>query len=68
MMPAWRKSSYSVNNGACIEVAVTPTPDLASGYMISARDSKHPDGPVLAFAPSDWMTFISALKSSPPLV
>lgn len=34
----WRKSSFSADNGACIEVA---------GTLGAVRDSKNPSGPVL---------------------
>ena len=40
---AWRTSNYSGSNGgACVEIG---TADLA----VAVRDSKHPDGPQLAF-------------------
>lgn len=38
---AWRKSSLSVHNGACVEVAMLPR-------GAALRDSKRPGGPVLA--------------------
>lgn len=38
----WRKSSYSVGRGECIEI------DADSGNAVGIRDSKNPDGPVLA--------------------
>lgn len=38
----WRKSSYSGQQGECVEVA-----DLTS--QIGVRDSKNPAGPVLTF-------------------
>ena len=41
---AWRKSSYS---GDSIEVGTT-------GPAITVRDSKHPNGPQLAFASATW--------------
>jgi hypothetical protein len=42
---AWRTSSYSGSNGgACVEVGTT-------GASVAVRDSKHPNGPQLAFAP-----------------
>jgi hypothetical protein len=44
----WRKSSYSSGNGgACVEV----------DYVITMRDSKDPDGPVLTFTPDEWQAF-----------
>jgi hypothetical protein len=55
---AWRTSSYSGSNGgACVEVG---TADLA----VAVRDSKHPDGPQLAFAADTWTTFTEQLKAT----
>jgi hypothetical protein len=54
----WRKSSYSASNGgACVEVAD------GSAAMVAVRDSKDPEGPVLAFAPHEWQAFIAAIKA-----
>ena len=54
----WRTSSYSGSNGgACVEVG---TADLA----VAVRDSKHPDGPQLAFAADTWTTFTEQLKAT----
>ncbi|MFE4825957.1 DUF397 domain-containing protein [Streptomyces sp. NPDC056672] len=52
----WRKSSYSGgSNGDCLEVA--------DGYAdIPIRDSKNPTGPTLLFRPTDWSSFIAAVK------
>lgn len=48
---AWRKSSYSGDNGgACIEVGT-------AGRAVAVRDSKDPDGPLLAFAADTWKAF-----------
>ena len=55
---AWRTSSYSGDNGgACIEVGTT-------GPAVAVRDSKHPNGPQLAFAPATWLAFTTQLKVS----
>ncbi|WP_030869767.1 DUF397 domain-containing protein [Streptomyces sp. NRRL S-37] len=49
---AWFKSSYSTDDGpACVEVALTPG-------TIHVRDSKHIQGPRLAFAPHHWAAFL----------
>ena len=54
----WRKSSYSSGNGgACVEVAVVPGSKEGSDYVITMRDSKDPDGPVLTFTPAEWKAF-----------
>jgi hypothetical protein len=54
----WRKSSYSGSNGGnCIEVA-----NNVPG-VVAVRDSKDPDGPVLAFAPDEWRAFTAAIKA-----
>ncbi|WSR42926.1 DUF397 domain-containing protein [Kitasatospora purpeofusca] len=56
---AWRKSSYSGDNGGeCVEVAlVSPSPDV-----VPVRDSKDPSGPVLLFPSAAWSSFLSALR------
>jgi hypothetical protein len=47
----WRKSSFSTANSDCVEVSFAPE-------TVAARDSKNPDGPVLAFAPTPWLAFL----------
>jgi hypothetical protein len=55
---AWRKSSYSSNNGGtCVEVA-DGFPDIAP-----VRDSKDPKGPALVFSADAWGFFISDVKA-----
>ena len=55
---AWRKSSYSGSNGGtCVEVA-TAAPAVA------VRDSKHPDGALLAFTADTWKAFTAEVKAS----
>ncbi|HSL09600.1 MAG TPA: DUF397 domain-containing protein [Pseudonocardiaceae bacterium] len=64
----WQKSSYSVNNGGCVEVGwrtssysgtngdcvqVAPAPD-----RVLVRDSKDPEGPALAVPTTAWRTFL----------
>ena len=45
---SWRKSSYSTSNGGnCVEVGTAPR-------TIAVRDSKDPDGPVLAVSREGW--------------
>jgi len=54
---AWRKSSYSGNNGGnCVEVAR----NLPG--VVALRDSKDPDGPHVAFTAEAWDTFIHDMK------
>ena len=55
---AWRTSSYSGDNGGtCVEVGTT-------GPAVAVRDSKHLDGPPLAFAANTWKAFIEQVKAS----
>jgi hypothetical protein len=51
----WRKSSYS--GGTCIEVA-------AAALAVAVRDSKDPDGPLLAFAADTWKAFAERVKTA----
>jgi hypothetical protein len=53
---AWRKSSYSGDNGgACIEVGTT-------GPAVAVRDSQDQRGPRLAFSTGTWKSFTDHLK------
>ncbi|MBP5867643.1 DUF397 domain-containing protein [Streptomyces sp. LBUM 1485] len=52
----WVKSSYSGDNSNCVEVAA-----LQRGHAV--RDSKNPNGPMLAFTAEEWGAFISGAKS-----
>jgi Domain of unknown function (DUF397) len=53
----WRKSSYSSQDGNCVEVA-TNLPGT-----VAVRDSKHPDGPKLLVSAVGWQAFIRCLKA-----
>jgi len=52
----WRKSTYSQNNGACVEVC-------DQGALVAFRDSKDPDGGELAFGRDQAAEFIRAVVS-----
>ena len=54
----WRKSSYSGSAGGnCVEVA------RHVPAVVAVRDSKDPDGPVLAFSRAEWQAFTARIKS-----
>ncbi|MFD7836966.1 DUF397 domain-containing protein [Streptomyces sp. NPDC059761] len=53
----WHKSSRSSSGGgACLEVSH----DFVT--VVSVRDSKEVDGPVLVFPASGWSSFVAAVK------
>ena len=54
---AWRKSTYSNDNGDCIEVG-----DGLVG-SVPVRDSKDPSGPVLLFPAAAFEAFVNAVRT-----
>jgi hypothetical protein len=53
----WRKSSHSDSGeGTCVEVA-------RAERLVAVRDSKNPDGPVLAFTPGEWHDFLAEIRT-----
>lgn len=54
---AWSKSSYSGNEGTCVEVA-----SLADGGR-AVRDSKDPAGPALRFTAAEWSAFTAGVQA-----
>jgi hypothetical protein len=57
----WRKSSYSMSNGHCLEVTRLP------GGRIGVRDTMAVAGPVLRFESEAWATLLVSLRTSPSL-
>ena len=50
----WRKSSYSSNNGSCVEVR-----RLRSA--VEVRDTKDRSGGVLTFSTDSWRSFVDSV-------
>jgi hypothetical protein len=55
--PAWRKSKYSVNDGACVEVG-------AIAGVVGVRDSTDRNGSELHCSADVWRFFISLARST----
>ncbi|MFC4016823.1 DUF397 domain-containing protein [Micromonospora sp. GCM10011542] len=55
----WRTSTRSSGNGNCVEVA-------AAAGQVAVRDSKDRSGPVLAFPPSAWRSFVRDVPTHDP--
>jgi hypothetical protein len=56
---SWRKSTFSLGNGACIEVA-----NIEYGDGVVVRDSKNPEGMNLVYHPASWNRFVGELKAA----
>ncbi|MGC4886636.1 DUF397 domain-containing protein [Micromonospora sp. DT227] len=59
--PRWRKSSFSGNQGNCVEVA----DNLRDA--VAVRDSKDPNGPTLVFSPTSWANFTNGFQNGTSL-
>jgi hypothetical protein len=53
--PVWKKSSFSDSAG-CVETT-------REGSLTRVRDSKDPDGPILAFNAHEWVAFLSGVRA-----
>ncbi|MFE6223856.1 MULTISPECIES: DUF397 domain-containing protein [unclassified Streptomyces] len=51
----WYKSSYSVEQGECVEVA-------SCVHSVHVRDSKDTDRPSLSVSPAAWGAFLDQVK------
>jgi hypothetical protein len=55
--PAWRTSTYSGQNGNCLQVAaLSPT--------VKVRDSKNPDGQHLVLTAAIWRAFTRRIHAA----
>jgi hypothetical protein len=52
----WHKSSYSSQDGNCVEVATN------LGGIVAVRDSKDPQGPALIFRADEWEAFTAGVR------
>lgn len=55
-IPAWRTSTYSGENGNCVQVAPLDT-------AVGVRDSKNPNAGHLTFPPDAFAAFLDTVKS-----
>ena len=53
----WVRSSYSMTNGNCVEVAKRP------GKVIEVRDSKDTEGLILSFTDTGWRLFLGGIRN-----
>lgn len=54
---AWRTSSYSGDNGACVQLAALPD------GRIAVRDSKHPEGAMLVFTRIELRAWVQGARA-----
>jgi hypothetical protein len=55
-MMRWKKSTYSSESFNCVEVSISPG-------RVFVRDSKNPDGTVLACPAEAWRALISQIRA-----
>ncbi len=53
----WRTSSFSSNNGSCVELA--PLPD----GRVAVRNSNHPEDGVVLFTRAEMQAWLSGVKA-----
>jgi hypothetical protein len=53
----WVKSSLSLANGNCVEVAGLP------GDEVGVRNSRDTGGPVLRFTSDEWLAFLGGVRN-----
>jgi hypothetical protein len=64
----WRDGHQGATDDESVEVTITDDAAAVSahkadaGRLILMRDSKNPDGPVLAFTEDEWRAFIAGVK------
>lgn len=56
MNAVWVRSSLSFSNGNCVEVTELP------GGSVGVRNSRDPEGPVLAFTRGEWNAFLGGAR------
>lgn len=54
--PDWRKSSYSIGNGACVEVATVSS-------AIAVADSAEPGRRTLRYSALAWRLFVASVRA-----
>lgn len=60
----WRKSARSGGQGGdCVEVAGLGCACEGHSRVIAVRDSKDPEGPMLAFGAGEWRGFFGRIKA-----